>query len=69
MQNSSGGGRRCGRYKVTSNKDCCTHQSPPESGRAELALFPAAADAKVGAMAMMGKLRSSEGVLSKPKKF
>lgn len=30
--------------------DGCTYQSPPESARDELALFPAAAEAKVGAI-------------------
>ena len=39
---------------IPGNKSGCTYQSPPESARAELALVPAAADAKdVGAMEKM----------------
>jgi hypothetical protein len=34
-----------------SNKGCSTHHSPLESGRGAFALLPAAAEAKVGAMA------------------
>lgn len=50
-------------HEVQSVMDGCTYQSPPpESVLAELALLPAAAEAKVGAMVSMGEAAFEQSV-------